>query len=57
MKGTAIGLVVASFLCFMQGVEYLQQSPPKGFVMLGVGAVLLYVAKLAWGRTLGGPDD
>lgn len=57
MKGTAIGLVVASFLCFMQGVDYLQQSPPTGFFMFAVGGVLLYAAKLAWGKTLDGSDD
>lgn len=57
MKGTAIGLVIASFLCFMQGVEHLQQSPATGFFMFVIGGVLLYAAKLAWGKTLGDSDD
>ncbi len=57
MKGTAIGLVVGSFLCFMQSLDYLRQSDPKGLVLLGIGGVFLYLAKMAWEKPLGDPDD
>lgn len=57
MKGTAIGLVVGSFLCFLQSVDYLRQSDLKGFVLLGIGGVFLYLAKMAWEKPLGDPDD
>lgn len=57
MKGTAIGLVVGSFLCFLQSVDYLQQSDLKGLILLGIGGVFLYLAKMAWEKPLGDPDD
>ena len=57
MKGTAIGLVVGSFLCFLQSVDYLRQSDLKGLVLLGIGGVFLYLAKMAWEKPLGEPDD
>ena len=57
MKGTAIGLVVGSFICFMQSLEYFRQSDPKGLVMLGIGGVFLFLAKYAWDKKLGDPDD
>lgn len=57
MKGTAIGLVVGSFICLMQSFEYFRQSDPKGLVMLGIGGVFLFLAKYAWDKKLGDPDD
>ena len=57
MKGTAIGLVVGSFLCFLRSVDYLRQSDLQGLVLLGIGGVFLYLAKMAWEKPLGDPDD
>lgn len=57
MKGTAIGLVVGSFLCFLQSIDYLGQGDLKGLVLLGIGGVFLYLAKMAWEKPLGDPDD
>ncbi len=57
MKGTAIGLVVGSFLCFLQSVDYLRQSDLKGLVLLGIGGVFLYLAKMAWEKPLDDSDD
>ena len=57
MKGTAIGLVVGSFICFMQSLDYFRQSDPKGIVLVGIGAVFLYLAKMAWEKPLSEPDD
>ena len=57
MKGTAIGLVVGSFLCFMQSFYYLRQGDLKGLVLVGIGGVFLYLAKMAWEKQLGDPED
>ena len=65
MKGTAIGLVVGSFLCFMQSFDYLPldflrlkgQGDLKGLVLVGIGGVFLYLAKMAWEKPLGDSED
>ncbi len=57
MKGTAIGLGLGSFLCFYKSLEILPAGDINGFVYIGIGAVFLYLAKLAWGKTLEDTED
>ncbi len=57
MKGTAIGLGIGSFLCFRQSLNLLETGDVNGWVYVGIGAVFVYLAKLAWGKRLEDTED
>jgi hypothetical protein len=54
MKATALALLIVSAYWIAQGVGVIQEDQTKGIEFIGLGLLLLPLARYLWSKNIGG---